>query len=459
MSWGRMLAGCLLVGLLTLGGGVVYLHHDAASGQPTLAEVPEIALPPSARAGLPDVWPQLLAAADALLDDAAEPGEVLLAVGAPERAAVDAVDPQSAAISMLRALDAPHVNVRVPPHARLADNTDLRPLGRLCSLWLVNAWRSALEGDTTQAVAEAVAVWRVGRLLLEGESDLDASLLGLSVERIALKEMRELLEGPARSDAAALALAAEALAEGSDTTMVRALASDWLLMERELIAMPEPGCDDIYPDEGPESWQLICKILPMIPGAFQRELTQAWLRTSAQRSLARASLPRWEWTGAWTAPERFHWGPHESADGVAWKRLAGELLHNPLGRATVDMLSLGHLPFLVADKAHKMTAQRHVLQTWVALRRQALATEGPTDPGQLVPQWLAAVPIDPLDGQPVRVRDGVVYSVGVDAEQWQVRTSRSDGRRGGELIADPDLRIQLAAAPAEEPAPPADGRR
>ena len=114
MRWGRKLAGCLFFGLLALGSVVVYLHHDAASGQPTLADVPVIELPPSARAGLPDVWPQLLAAADAQLPDDADPGDVLAVVGTPEPAELGAIEPQLAAISTLRALDVPHVNVRVP---------------------------------------------------------------------------------------------------------------------------------------------------------------------------------------------------------------------------------------------------------------------------------------------------------------------------------------------------------
>ena len=261
-----LFAGVLLASVVGVGAGGLYLHHQAASGHPELGALPELELPPSERAGLPDVWPELVAAADSQLPDEVNPRDLLVVGEPPAAADLDGLNPQTDAIAALRAVDALRANVRVPTRQGLAEEgPDLVPLVRLSQVWLVNAWRTAVQGDPTQAVAEVVSVWQLSRLLVEGESDLVTTVVGLRMEGHALTQMRALLEGPARADAEAFALAARALAEGRDNAMVRALSSEWRMYEGHLAAMPQPGCGDLSPDRGGDSWRIICRAIPAMP--------------------------------------------------------------------------------------------------------------------------------------------------------------------------------------------------
>jgi type II secretory pathway pseudopilin PulG len=80
------------------------------------------------------------------------------------------------------------------------------------------------------------------------------------------------------------------------------------------------------------------------------------------------------------------------------------------------------------------TAQIRAAETGLAIQRYRLAHQGalPDTLADLVPSFIAAVPLDPYDGQPLRfkrlVKGYVVYSIG------------SDGRDDGGLEADPNNR-------------------
>ena len=73
-------------------------------------------------------------------------------------------------------------------------------------------------------------------------------------------------------------------------------------------------------------------------------------------------------------------------------------------------------------RAIQIEAANHVVVTAIALKRfQLLHGQWPENLGELVPQFLSAVPIDPLDGNPLRYRPNVdgtflLYSVGEDGK-------------------------------------------
>jgi hypothetical protein len=74
--------------------------------------------------------------------------------------------------------------------------------------------------------------------------------------------------------------------------------------------------------------------------------------------------------------------------------------------------------FVTRDANHR--AQLRTAQVSVAIERYRLVHEGslPDDLSSLVPKYIAELPIDPFDGQPVRYkrtdRGYVVWCIGVD---------------------------------------------
>ena len=76
----------------------------------------------------------------------------------------------------------------------------------------------------------------------------------------------------------------------------------------------------------------------------------------------------------------------------------------------------------INDRFATAIAQQHLLKTAIALKRYQLAHKTwPDSLNQLVPAYLPAVPLDPIDGQPLRYQksaneaDGyTLYSIGVN---------------------------------------------
>jgi hypothetical protein len=389
--------------------GAFALRASVAAKEPSLVETPPISAPAAAREGLPDLWPELEAAASLLQPEPMDLLEALATEGLLSPEQLFDREPRAEALAAIRALATESGTVVVPmPDTLNGPLPDLLPLQQLCQAWLVEAWDRASRGDTTGATEDMLGVLRTGHTV------------GLSLERLALTELRELLVGPAREVEPALELAADALAAPlDDGALARSLAAEIELFERHFEQLG-PGLATTAP---PWSW---------LPGAYDADQTVAWVRVDGQALVDRALAPRW------LRPE--------AKEALRWSETGGSLgqrVHNPIGRRlyTDARPELGDL----IDRADRVRAQARVLQAWVAIRRVALRTgDLPQSLEAAVPGQLAAVPTDPYDGEPIRMEDSAVFSAGHGAAEWTVP---SGGRqRGKDREPLQGLRIPLTTS-------------
>jgi type II secretory pathway pseudopilin PulG len=104
----------------------------------------------------------------------------------------------------------------------------------------------------------------------------------------------------------------------------------------------------------------------------------------------------------------------------ALAEITSQKLENSRFRFTLSKLLLPPFQSAVIKEANSL-AQVRLAQTALAIERFRLAHgQLPDKLDELVPQFLAAVPDDPFDGQPLRyhhlVKGYVIYSVGSDGE-------------------------------------------
>jgi hypothetical protein len=417
---------CGLVGLVLLAtaGGALALRAHVAGGEPSLDETRPIEPPVATRGGMPDLWAQLQAATSLLRPDPTDRLEVLAAVGLLAPADLQGRVPQPAAIDAIRSLPSDEGTVLVPMPDSLDGNTpDLLPLQRLCQAWLLDAWERASRGDTAGATKDMLGALRTARLLAEGDSGLLGHIVGLSLEQLALTELRELLTGPARADAEALELAASALAlPRDDSALARGIATEFTSLERHFQQL-RASSEASSPPWG------------RLPGAYDPDQTTAWVRVDGQAAVDRALAPRW------LRPK--------AEDTVRWGEAGGSLrewVHNPLGRSLYAVAKPELGDFVV--RADSVRAQARVLQAWVALQRARLHTGAlPQTLDATVPAWLAAVPVDPFDGGPIRFENGAVASAGHGAIEWSVR---SRGRSRG-TVREPHPGLEIPLITPEQP--------
>ena len=441
-----------VVGLAAAGLG--YLHQVAASGHPELDETEPVEMPGSLREGRPDIWPGLVALAGEESPPDPALSSVLAATGVPDAATLDGLSLQPAGLKELQAMSFGESTIRVPVESDgggewteasgVASDTHAS-LRRLADAQLALGWQLALDGDADAGTAEMVSVMQMGHLLIGGESDLVTAMTGIQIAHRAARELRELLEGPARGDAEAMSRAAAALGAMGELSPARGIAAEWLQIDTRLQTMPAPvSLASLYPSgEGTGQWAFADRVVRLVPDAFDRDQTLAWSRVEGQRAVEQASLPRWERPRVCDGPTFLHWSPYGGLTTSSLRHGLGELLHNPLGRGTLDVM----LPCYasVVTEADVLRAETRVLETWVAVQRQMLETGQAHDLSTLAPRWLGAVPTDPFDGQPIRVEHGAVFSAGWNADVWSEDAPSTDGRRGSGSRPRPGLHVAIGS--------------
>ena len=98
---------------------------------------------------------------------------------------------------------------------------------------------------------------------------------------------------------------------------------------------------------------------------------------------------------------------HQAELGPAlWDRdqlAVGPMLDNPLGRITLTDDDIAVQANPVIDAERTLRSRRALLATRVAIERGSLAHDGllPLQLELLVPEFLPALPVDPVDGKPI----------------------------------------------------------
>lgn len=393
---------------------------------------------------MPDVWPTLLGIADMDVSDPAVLRDVLATDGQPDASQLSMVPASATALTAVRMLDLPNANVIVGPFADVSSPTPaLRPLTNLSQQWLVAGWRQALDGKPDEAATQMLSVWQLSRLLIEGDSSLLVTALGINIERQALQELHELLRDNPTIQPETLAQIATALAQRHDVDLSRATATEWGVMARTIQTSQPDTLESLYIDRGRAPWKFACQYVRWVPNAYQPDQTLGWLWEDRHQMDAYVQAPRWERTD-FVHVNRFHWSPY----GPFQRSHFDELRKNPLGRAILQLLNPTGVMLQVVDQADQLQAKRVIFETWLAAQRHMHATGQVPTGDDLAPQWLAEIPTDPFDGQPVRITEDAVYSAGADAEEWQQAVLRDeDGRRTAATQPLPGLRLPLSPPP------------
>lgn len=337
-----------------------------------------------------------VAARSALLD--AEGAPVAPDEGWPEDVAA-----AQAAVDRLVALS----GLSVPPVRLDTPSPDFLTVMRLGELRQVRALRRFVEGDVAGAWADAASAVRLGQLVQHVGGSLLGAMVGVAVERGALRTAGRLLAAGGWDPAAGALLAELAAAAGRPSPMVAATAGECA------------GADAVYAELGTKSFEELMATAEVGGRARAGGLAGPAEGAGGEAAGARRSV---EAGGTWlydADATRALWRQHcvaliaamarparervmpvfpEVHSGAWWR--VGELLDNPIGRI---LLSLS-----VADWSHH-AAQVDRLAAERARLQVALATAGwtatmgsaPASIEALVPAWLPAVPVDALSGAPL----------------------------------------------------------
>ncbi len=271
----------------------------------------------------------------------------------------------------------------------------LNGLSAAARVRLLRAWTRSDGGDPDSGARDLASVMRFGAVLEHAGSELRLSEIGVAVGLLALDEVERWLDvNPEVSDVALSVLAEElaglgALPDGVTT----ALVWDCRLQEHEIAnlgVMPTP--EKYLSQAGLPYWAgWLSGWLP-VARTFDAPLTLAMhrLRCASRLDAVRAG-------GLWDDADL---GP-----GL-WDReqlSLGAMMDNPIGRSLLERPpSTARINALIlADRT--LRSRRVLLATHVALERGSRAHDGqlPSHLELLVPDFLSAVPIDPVDGKPI----------------------------------------------------------
>jgi hypothetical protein len=375
-----------LLGLLTLVvvalGALQGLMHREAARWPTLADTPRVHAPTTAARGGGQAWERFEAALVGAPSYAAELAAHLEPEGPPAEAALSAADDFAPCLRLLRAAVDETDGLVVPlPRALDAPGPDLLPYIHVARAWLLSAWGDAAAGDPALALTEMLRAHELGVRFAEGESGYVGVMVGLTIERLARGELRELLAHYGREQPPLYDQAAGGLRAVAPGVVARGLATEAQLVEGMLVAHGATA-------------SLIAA------WTYDEDLTRVWYRRHMQGVVDRAALPRWErdatalvepWASATSWPARWH---------------------NRTGRVLLEVVSASYGDSVSREDA--AVAGGRLLIMSVALQRYALSHEGLAASSQaaLVPELLPAPLLDPFDGEPLRLDAAQVWSVG-----------------------------------------------
>jgi hypothetical protein len=275
----------------------------------------------------------------------------------------------------------------------------------------------AAEGKTELALERALLGMKVGRMLSEAEgSHILALVFSAANQSISLGEIERLLRHDLQltpSESRWLALQLDSY-RADDEDWQSAWKAEYQWVKTTMHGEP-PEVDEkvedlwagIEEDEAPSDW-----LIRHLPEEYMLHpnRTLDGLADMYRELSRRSAMTCLEWSG-----------PDDRPDDVLfeepseWKAFAELLLPNYWGRTMVDMMRPSNARFL--SKRCHFDTRTSLVQALAGLNAYRHATGRlPTSLGDLVPNYLPAVPQDRFDGNPLRysAEAKTVYSVGDD---------------------------------------------
>ena len=376
-------AALLLLPLLVGGGALWWKRIEASKQWPVLAEVPPLTThePPLTDDAL--AWSLLeeaIARYDADLDGAQDQLE---AIGMPANASLWA-NQQVSLARLKQALGRP--GLRTPYRTHIDDDLpDVIPLLHIARNQILRGWESAESGLLSEAVDEMLQADALGTRLVDGSEELIMVMLGLAISEIAQVELAELLTMLARDDVAAQAQALAGLQANqprSTTATARGVARDCQLFEstyRELGEHPERLMDEVSWDGEVQPRPIQSRLAAL---RYDADATIAQHRRICLATIARMESPPFDRSDAYEPP------------------IQSSMAYNDIGST---LLSIASPDFSrLADEERRGLVRRRGLVVVIAARLFTLQGGAlPQRLDALVPDFLAAVPIDPFTGRPL----------------------------------------------------------
>ena len=292
---------------------------------------------------------------------------------------------------------------------------------RLVNLVCVRAFAFERQGDVERAFENGMYVVRLGRKIGKNSDDWlrsGASAIesrGMQVLRALLRRQRTYaceLKGYSEE------LLAGVVGPGDVTAMVRRDYAASLEFVREFeAAAAELDPDSMYAAMQAAATQLGAATQRSVSSIVARRVPAAWrhrvfflpnatnllLAKRARGEIRNAGRPVKEWEAVESMPH-------------AWDGLGGWLRFLPI-RNGIGKFAFGRTSRSGWKTGVPLRVEALLLGTWIAVECQR-AQQGqlPASLEELVPRHLAAVPLDPYDGEPLRYshETGVLYSVGED---------------------------------------------
>jgi hypothetical protein len=299
--------------------------------------------------------------------------------------------------------------------------TDTPHLGKLRSsaeLLQLEAFVAAEQGDANGAIGSITRILSAARTL-RSEPTLMAMLTQSSMDLIAFKSAERLLNCIALTDSQLQQLSKAFADTDNPLRLWQALVGERTMLLSTLAQPKKVLAHDDSANERTKLGNAIAAMLCEITGFFDREVR--FLIDAFESNLPLTRLPD---------PDRFQareaWNQVEQDSRKGYYLLSGILLPS--------------LPRTIARDCENR-ARARVIQAVFAIERFRLASEGklPPNVAALVPQFSPTVPMDPFDGQPLRLRPTpsgyVVYSIGSDAQDdsGAVRTNKKSQGATGDI--------------------------
>jgi hypothetical protein len=398
MNPAKALLGCaglsVVLGAVAVGGVLLWASSAGGDTWPDPASVPALEIPE----------PSLTADAEALalLEQARD------AAGAVEDDLKGALDgeppyreqwprwaPFEPALGLVgRAMARP--GLRLPPTESIEDQGwGYFHLLTLHRAWLLRAWQAAEEQGPEEGAAQLLAAAAFGQRVEQASGDLIGVMVGINLQEGALEAISQLRGRAPLPEEALAALAAElATLAAGPSGITRAIAQEcrvvndlYVLMGEDPEAMMERTGDELPP--------LGTSMMPLF---YRAEDTTALHRAWCLEVMAAAQVP---------APER-QWPAH------VVERLAEDppllaMADNPVGRVLLSIAAPSFSSY--AERRDLLGARYAGLRAAVAADRFAAENDRrPAQLSELVPEFLGAVPIDPVTGQPVRLEGGRILA-------------------------------------------------
>lgn len=315
----------------------------------------------------------------------------------------------------------------------------LQPWMKLSDLKRLGAQRRIQAGEIDVALVEAIEILRFGRGFQRSRGSLIHFLVGQTIASRGQRLLAEIIQ-TGQLDAEDLDLVETILAE---TTVIPTEFIETLKVEyqgfKPMIEDLDQGDIDLASLTGSSSFSTARVPTPL---TFKKNRTillfaDAYRQMIEEVPLARSEAPNLALQDA-EQYQRERWRYVLSGNTI------GYILYGVAIPAVDGLLDR----FAVLESAHAL------LRVQVALERYRQETgEFPPDLAALVPRFLDAIPVDRLDGQPLRYdpEAGVIYSVGLDyLDHGGVAPDKP-----GTLRSRKEVVIELRAeeVPAKEPKP------